>query len=130
MQYSTLQATIRHAERSRRAQAWALGRWGMLQAGRGSARGAGEGVRGARRAQRTGVGAAGHSGRRGVGAQGRAGRADGRTESAGDGRLGSTGAQAGAHRLGQLGARAPGLVFNLVFRLGIFPESLNEHCSL
>ena len=35
-----------------------------------------------------------------------------------------------AHRLGQLGARAPGLVFNLVFRLGIFPESLNEQCSL
>ena len=38
-----------------------------------------------------------------------------------------------AHRLGQLGqlgARALGLVFNLVFRLGIFPESLNEHCSL
>ena len=35
-----------------------------------------------------------------------------------------------AHRLGQLGARAPGLVFSLVFRLGIFPESLNEHCSL
>ena len=32
--------------------------------------------------------------------------------------------------LGQLGARAPGLVFSLVFRLGIFPESLNEHCSL
>ena len=35
-----------------------------------------------------------------------------------------------AHRLGQLGACAPDLVFNLVFRLGIFPESLNEHCSL
>ena len=34
-----------------------------------------------------------------------------------------------AHGLGQLGARAPGLVFNLVFQLGIFPESLNEHCS-
>ena len=42
---------------------------------------------------------------------------------------GSTGA-ACAHRLGQLGARAPGWVFNLVFRLGIFPKSLNEHCSL
>ena len=28
------------------------------------------------------------------------------------------------------GARAPGLVFNPVFRLGIFPESPNEHCSL
>ena len=35
-----------------------------------------------------------------------------------------------AHRLGQLGARAPGLVFSLVFRLDIFPESPNEHCSL
>ena len=29
-----------------------------------------------------------------------------------------------------LGAREPGLVFNLVFRLGIFPESPNEHYSL
>ena len=28
------------------------------------------------------------------------------------------------------GARAPGLVFDLVFRLDIFPESLNEPCSL
>ena len=32
--------------------------------------------------------------------------------------------------LGLLGACASGLVFNLVFRLGIFPESPNEHCSL
>ena len=43
---------------------------------------------------------------------------------------GQHGRAACAHRLRQLGARAPGLVFNLVFRLGIFPESLNEHCSL
>ena len=47
---------------------------------------------------------------------------------------GTTGRQHGRaafeHRLGQLGARAPGLVFSLVFRLSIFPESLNEHCSL
>ena len=43
---------------------------------------------------------------------------------------GQHGRVACAHRLGQLGARAPGLVFNLVFRLGIFPKSLNEHCSL
>ena len=35
-----------------------------------------------------------------------------------------------ARGLGQLGAPAPGLVSNLVFRLGIFPESPNEHCSL
>ena len=43
---------------------------------------------------------------------------------------GQHGRAACAHRLGQLGARAPCLVFNLVFRLGIFPKSLNEHCSL
>ena len=43
---------------------------------------------------------------------------------------GQQGHAAIAHKLGQLGARAPGLVFNLVFRLGIFPESPNEHCSL
>ena len=35
-----------------------------------------------------------------------------------------------AHGLVQLGARAPGLVFNLVFRLGIFPESPNDHCAM
>ena len=63
-------------------------------------------------------------------ARGRAsGRAAGRTV-----RAGTAGRQHGraacAHRLGQLGARAPGLVFSLVFRLGIFPKSLNEHCSL
>ena len=46
---------------------------------------------------------------------------------------GQHGRAAYAHRLGQLGqlgARAPGLVFSLVFRLSIFPESLKEHCSL
>ena len=32
--------------------------------------------------------------------------------------------------LGQLGARALDLIFKPVFRLGIFPESPNEHCSL
>ena len=51
-------------------------------------------------------------------------RAAGRKVRAGHGRA------ACAHRLGHLGARAPGLVFSLVFRLDIFPESLNEHCSL
>ena len=30
--------------------------------------------------------------------------------------------------LGQLGARALDLIFKPVFRLGIFPESPNEHC--
>ena len=46
---------------------------------------------------------------------------------------GSTGAQpvrAGWVSWARLGFCAPGLVFSLVFRLGIFPESLNEHCSL
>ena len=31
---------------------------------------------------------------------------------------------------GPVGARALDLIFKPVFRLGIFPESPNEHCSL
>ena len=138
-------ATIRHAGRSRRAQG-ALGVRGARRQARqaaGRARSAHAGVlagmaQGTRQ-EALAIGtsaqqAQGHRARHGVGAQGRAGRAAGRTERAawrteraGHGRHGRA---ACAHRLGQLGARAPDLVFNLVFRLGIFPESLNEHCSL
>ena len=69
-------------------------------------------------------------------ASGRAGRAAGRAgvRLGAQCARGTAGRQHGraacAHRLGQLGARAPGLVFSLVFRLDIFPESPNEHCSL
>ena len=89
------------------ALGWARGRWAGAQAGARGGR-----TRGARSRQ---------GGRR-------AGRWGVRSE-----RDTSAGRAACAHRLGQLGqlgARAPGLVFNLVFRLGIFPESLNEHYSL
>ena len=96
---------------------WALGvgqigRWalGVLGAGRRRARQASGSRR--RRAGRAAAGAAGARGVCGLGA----------------------GCAACAHRLGaswaSFGARAPGLVFNLVFRLGIFHESLNEPCSL
>ena len=67
-------------------------------------------------------------------------RADARARGRASGRQGcgtrcgahglGAGRAACAHGLGQLGARAPASVFNLVFRLGIFPESPNEHCSL
>ena len=78
------------------------------RAGAGARRqGAGASRQGARRAGMRHV-AAGARGTRGLG----------------------TGCAACAHRLGQLGARAPGFVFNLVFRLGFFPKSPNEHCSL
>ena len=65
-----------------------------------------------------GAGASGRSKGRAGARQGSAGRPTGRACA----RLGAGWAS--------FGARAPGLVFNLVFRLGIFPESLNEHCSL
>ena len=77
-----------------------------------------------------------------VGAQARAGgRKGGRGRQAPRRARQGRGSRRGAHGLGagraacvhgldQLGARAPGLVFNLVFRLRIFPESPNEHCSL
>ena len=104
-----------------------------------------------RRAGRRAWGA--RAGAAGSWARGReAQRARGRAEQAAAGARGAR--QAGAGRSGSawpgrwargLGARARGLgaqarqgcalgalrlVFNLVFRLGIFPESLNEHCSL
>ena len=87
---------------AQQAQAWALGR----ADGRGAHGQAGAGGAGARGAQ--GVWQAG--------AQAGAGR---RQQARGAGGLGVRCA-ACAHRLGQLGARAPGLVFNLVFRLGFF----------
>ena len=61
---------------------------------------------------------------------GQAAGARGRGATAGAGRTAWALGAACAHGLGQLGARAPGLVSNLVFRLGIFPESPNGHCSL
>ena len=86
-------------------------------------------MRGARRQAQAGAGGALGAQEAGTGAR----QARGRTGRARQGR-GAHGLGAGraacAHGLGQLGARAPGLVFNLVFRLGFFPESLNEHCSL
>ena len=68
-----------------------------------------------------------------AGAQGARARGGGARQGRGS-RSGAHGLGAGraacAHGLGQLGTRAPDSVFNLVFRLGIFPESPNEHCSL
>ena len=76
--------------------------------------------------------ARGHGAGRGRRAGGSTGRAAGWAQARGTRQAGAGwhGRAACAHRLGQLGARAPGLVFNLVFRLGIFPKSPNEHCSL
>ena len=103
---------IRHAGRSRRVQAWALGR-----AAGGARQPAGRWWRPARRARSAADGRRRGRARHGRGsARGTAGLAA---------RAPGWGAQAG-----QLRARAPGMVFNLVFRLGIFPESLNEQCSL
>ena len=118
------------------ARGWrADGRAGRAGAGRGRRRALQ--VAGARR-RWGGRRAAGRAGaRQGERARGRASeRAAGRAGVRLGARCarGTAGRQHGraayAHRLGQLGARAPGLVFSLVFRLGIFPESLNEHCSL
>ena len=64
---------------------------------------------------------AGRAGRAAGGARQRTSRLACRRKA---GALGAAGSWA------SFGARAPGLVFNLVFRLGIFPESLNEHYSL
>ena len=108
-------------------------RWGALgaqqaQAGRAGGMGAGERGRSA-----AGVTAGGASGRVGCTAtqQPCAATQPGSSATTRPGRPQHGHPRAAcAHRLGQLGARAPGLVFNLGFRLGIFPESLNEHCSL
>ena len=105
------------------------------QAARAGALGSRLGAQGGRRrtlgvrragAGRAGAGRAGgaRARRRGASSRGRRQRASGSAQQA-RGRRATC-----AHRLGQLGASAPGLVFNPVFRLGIFPESLNEHCSL
>ena len=134
------QATIQQGLGSRRERG---GRWARGWARR--ARGAGAqaeswGMQAAGARRRWGVGARSEADARGSGAQG--GR--------GSGEQGTRGKQAeGGRRLGAraLGARAAGrglgamagqgcalgalrLVFNLVFQLGIFLESLNEHCSL
>ena len=124
MRYSTLQGhdTARWAQqaragdagRARGAQAGAAGSRARAEPAGGRARGARAGtVRGAQHKRATDAGARGWAhgalGARPAGWHGRT---------------------ACAHRLGQLGGRAPDLVFNLVFRLGIFPESLNEHWSL
>ena len=101
---ATVAATRRWAGR------WASG-WGCwarrqtLGRGRASAQG------GRRRA------------RAGVRAQAGAGRSAG-------GRRAGARERAGCASWTSFGAGAPGLVFNLVFRLSIFPKSLNEHCSL
>ena len=95
------------AQDERAHRRWALGRWARWASGRAA------GARG--RASGRAAGRAGAL----LGARcarGMAGRQHGRA--------------ACAHRLGQLGARALGLVFSSVFRLSIFPESQNEHCSL
>ena len=97
------QARARQAAEARR-------RWGAQARGRESGRAAGRagarlGARGAR-----------------LGASARGARPAGTT--------GSQPVGAGWANWARLGFCAPGLVFSLVFRLGIFPESLNEHCSL
>ena len=121
--------------RAGRRWAWALGSAQQAREystdARGRTVGAWQqaGARGARRQQqhagagrrgRAGVRgrrSAGALGVRGVGARGERGRQK-------RGARGARGLGAGraacAHGLGQLGARAPGLVFNLVFRLGFF----------
>ena len=94
-----------------RALGRACRRWAGVQAGAGHGRTCGARSRQACRAR----------GRQG-------GRRAGRMR--GNRRMGRAACANRLGQLGQLGARAPGLVFNLVFRLGIFPESLNGHCSL
>ena len=107
-----MQQELGHAGRRRRGAGRVGGRAGVPQArGRTSGRVVGRGR-----------GAAGERGARGRGA----GRARPGRWLRGLG----VGCAACAHRLGQLGARALGLVFNRLIRLGIFPESPNEHCSL
>ena len=100
---------------------------GSSAGGRAAGRAAGVGARGRQQAGRTGDRrwadwALGASARAGLARQGQAACA----------------ALAGRARawtrlvcwLGPLGAHALDLIFKPVFRLGIFPESPNEHCSL
>ena len=94
-------------------------RWGVRRGALGRALGRG----------RQGAGALG------AGAGGRQARGAGRRAGAAGAR-GARGEQPGrwVHGLGTRAGQgcalgALGLVFNLVFPLGIFPESLNEHCS-
>ena len=123
----------------------ARARWaGRAGARRASVLGrAGRACWGAQGGRRTGAGR--RQQRAGAGRSGRAGAAAGAAGARGVRGLGAgraawaLGARPGrwARGLGQLGARAPGLVSNLVFRLGIFPESPNGqnkifpvHCKI
>ena len=126
------------------ARCWALGkRWARKRTRLGA-----QGESGVRRARGERAGGRVWGARAGAAGSWRAGRAEqaavgargargvsGRPGAGGGGRgrqvLGSRGGRCLGARAGQgcaLGALR--LVFNLVFRLGIFPESLNEHCSL
>ena len=101
------------AGRARGWACWALGRQALGRAGRA-------GARQALACRRAGQAAAGaRLGGRALGA----------------GRTGRWALRAGLARQGQaacavLAGRARALIFKPVFRLGIFPESPNEHCSL
>ena len=120
------------------ARRWAAG-WGV----RGWARSARTGARGGQ-ASDSGAGARRRSGRAGAGARGAraSGRREGRAgeRQARGARDARQGAAAGAGRAAWawLGARAGqdcalgalDLIFKPVFRLSIFSESVNEHCSL
>ena len=120
----TAQAAWARGRGARRArwerQAWARGAQASARAERhGMARGARRQL--GRRARQGAAGARtryGRAGARGRRRQGRAGRPAGRP------------VHAWCAQLGQVGCfAAPDSVFGLV-RLGIFPESPNEHCSL
>ena len=119
------------AERARGVQArhWAcaggqaLGRAGRHEGGRARARGAQTAGSRRGRHERTGAGRAwtrGAGGRRTAGAAGGRQR---RGRRAGPGRTGRAGWPWAVHSVHSV-------YFQSIFRLGIFPESLNEHCSL
>ena len=116
--------------------AWALGRRRQAAGAGGLAAHAyGRWARGARRRQAasaggTGVRALGGLGTGGSGASSKALQGTAARGKARQARGLGAERPACARGLGQLGARAPGLVSNLVFLLGIFPKSLNEHGSL
>ena len=95
-------------------------RWaGCAGAGQALKRAQGAGVQ--RRAERRASGTAGRAGRSGSWAAGARAAGLGRARQArGLGARAGQGCALGALRL----------VFNPIFQLDIFPESLNEHCSL
>ena len=111
---------------SRLGRAWTGAERADGRAGGARARQASGSSAGARR--RSGRASAGARGRRAAGARGTAGRCSrrGRPRGAGPGRGWALGVRAGQDcALGALD-----LIFKPVFRLSIFPESVNEHCSL